>query len=69
MAGNIYRFKKTRSGAVIALVSGTLAMTAIMIPANLIVTPAFTGMPADAVKDLLLPFIVPFNLIKAGATA
>lgn len=28
---------------------------------------AFTGAPVNAVADMLLPIIVPFNLIKAGA--
>ena len=65
-AGSIYRFKKSKKAAAIALVCGTLAMTAVMIPANLIVTPAFTGMPADVIKTMLLPGIIPFNLIKAG---
>jgi riboflavin transporter FmnP len=53
-------------GAVIGLVAGTIAMAAIMVPTNLIIQPAFYGTPVEVVKPLLLPFIVPFNLIKAG---
>lgn len=41
-------------------------MTAIMVPANLTITPYFMGVPVDAVTALL-PFIIAFNLIKAGA--
>jgi riboflavin transporter FmnP len=41
-------------------------MTAIMVPANLIITPLFTGWPVAAVKALIWPGIVPFNAIKAG---
>lgn len=62
----IYRKKQTVWGAAIALAFGTLAMAAVMIPANLIITPAFYGTPVDVVKSLLLPVIIPFNLIKAG---
>ena len=30
---------------------------------------AFTGMPVDAIRAILLPIILPFNLIKAGINA
>jgi riboflavin transporter FmnP len=66
VAGSIYRRKKTRASAAAALLCGTLTMAAVMAGANLIITPLFTGMPVEAIKDLLLPVIVPFNLIKAG---
>jgi riboflavin transporter FmnP len=69
LAGNIYRLNKTRKGALIALIAGGAAMTAVMIPANLIVTPLFMGVSADAVKALLPVAIVPFNLIKAVINA
>lgn len=65
-ASMIYRNKKTAGFLIIGLVCGTLAMTAIMIPANLIVTPLFLGMPVSAVAELILPVIIPFNLLKAG---
>jgi riboflavin transporter FmnP len=35
----------------------------------LIFTPLYTGMPRQAVVDMLLPIIIPFNLIKAGGNA
>jgi riboflavin transporter FmnP len=62
----IYRRHKTRKTAAVSLVFGTLAMTVVMALANLVVTPAFTGMPVSAVAELLIPIIIPFNLIKAG---
>ena len=67
VASAIYRKHKTRKGAAISLACGTLAMVAIMIPANLVLTAAFTGMPAKAIWEQFMMFIVPFNLIKAGA--
>jgi riboflavin transporter FmnP len=66
VAGLIYKRKKTRKTAIVALLCGTAAMVLIMIPANLIVTPIFTGAPVEAIRALLLPGIIPFNLIKAG---
>lgn len=65
VAGFIYKFHKGKKSAVIALIAGALAMTAIMVPANLTITPYFMGVPVDAVTALL-PFIIAFNLIKAG---
>lgn len=65
-AGTIYKFKKTYTGAIIGLVCGTLAMAAVMVPANLIITVRFWHVPYDVVKGMLLPVIIPFNLLKAG---
>lgn len=65
VAGIIYKKNKTRKGAVIGLVSGLIAMTIVMIGANLIITPIFMGVPRDMVWDLM-PFIAGFNAIKAG---
>ena len=64
VAGVIYKFNKTRKGAVIALICGTAAMAVVMIGANLIITPLFMGVPRSMVWDLM-PFIVGFNAIKA----
>lgn len=67
VASTIYRRHKTRKGAAISLICGTLAMAAIMVPANLVLTSAFTGLTAKAIWENFMMFIVPFNLIKAGA--
>lgn len=66
VASLIYRRNHRMSGAVIGLIAGTIAMAAIMVPTNLIIQPAFYGTPVEVVKPLLLPIIVPFNLIKAA---
>jgi len=47
-----------------SLIIGGLCMTAAMIPANLIVTPLFMGVPLAAVQQMLIPVILPFNLLK-----
>ncbi|HEX2946790.1 MAG TPA: ECF transporter S component [Clostridia bacterium] len=66
IAGIIYKNKHDRKGALIGLVCGTLAMTLVMIPANLVITPIYTGTKVEDVANILLPAIIPFNLIKAG---
>ena len=65
VAGLIYKKEKTKKHAVIGLICGTLAMAVVMACANMVITPLFMGVPASAVWSLM-PFIVGFNLIKAG---
>lgn len=61
----IYRKHRTRKGAVTGICFGVLAMAAVMVPANLLITPYFMGCERSMVVDLL-PVIILFNLIKAG---
>lgn len=69
VAGNMYKRRKDRKGAVAALVVGVLVMTAVMCLANLVITPIYSGMPRAAVAAMIPPIILPFNLIKAGVNA
>ncbi|HHV96974.1 MAG TPA: ECF transporter S component [Clostridiaceae bacterium] len=64
VASLIYKKIHTYKGAIISLIAGTITMTVIMIPANLIFTPMF-GVPLETVKAGILTIIVPFNLLKA----
>ena len=41
-------------------------MTALMVPLNLYFTVHYNGMPAEAVKAMIWPIIIPFNLCKGG---
>ena len=65
VSGLIYKYNKTRKGAVIALLCGVAAMTLVMIGANMIITPLFMGVTRNIVWSLM-PFIAGFNAIKAG---
>lgn len=67
-AGFLYKGEKSKRKAVIALVCGVAAMTIVMIFANMIITPMFTGWPLEAIMELM-PFIAAFNLLKAGINA
>ena len=62
----IYFRKKTLKMAIVGLICGAIAMTAVMIPLNLIFYPLFTETPVDAVIKLIVPVLLPFNLMKAG---
>jgi len=69
VAGNIYRRMHTRKGAAIALAAGVVTMTAAMSVCNLIFTPIFMGAPIEAVLQMLVPIIIPFNLVKSGVNS
>ena len=40
-----------------------------MVIANHFITPLFMGVPVEMVDAMLLPVILPFNLIKAGVNS
>lgn len=65
-AAAIYSRKKTKKRAIIGMICGTIAMTAVMIPFNLIFYPLFMGTPVSEVVKLIVPVLLPFNLMKAG---
>ena len=69
VAGCLYRRKKTKKDAVIALVAGVVVTVAAMVVFNYFVTPKFMGVPTEAVVAMLIPIIVPFNILKAGINA
>lgn len=64
--GGLYMRRHRFSDAVIGMVIGTVAMTAVMVPMNYIFTVHFFGTPKAVVDAMMLPGIIPFNLIKAG---
>jgi riboflavin transporter FmnP len=69
VAGFVYAKNKTKKGALIGLVAGGLCMTAVMVPANILITPLFTGMPVEAIYAMIPTVFLPFNLIKAAINA
>lgn len=62
----IYWRKKTISRAIIGLIVGSLSMTVIMLLWNYIMTPIFMGVPREAVLEMFIPLLIPFNLLKAA---
>ncbi len=63
VASTIYKYRRTRSGAAIGLVCGTLVRGLVMVPANHFITPVWMGAPTEAVDSLMLSGILPFNLL------
>lgn len=60
----IYKYKKTLVGAVLGLATASIATVAVMLLANLFITPYYMGVTQDAVIELIPKLILPFNLIK-----
>lgn len=69
IAAFIYKKKHTLFGALLGLILGSIAMVAIMLLWNYLITPLYMGYPREAVMKLLLPAFLPFNILKAGLNA
>jgi riboflavin transporter FmnP len=65
-AGFFYKRKHSTSRLILSGIVGVVVWVVMMLLWNLLLTPIFYGMPVEAVIPLLLPVILPFNLIKAG---
>ncbi|MFI3174956.1 MAG: ECF transporter S component [Bacillota bacterium] len=65
-AGMIYQRNKTVKTAMFAVAVGVIAQTIAMVGMNLILTPIFMGTAVEVVIGMLVPIIIPFNLMKAG---
>lgn len=68
-ASVIYRKFRSLKGALAALGAACVAMTAVMLLWNYLVTPIYMGYPREAVAQLLLPAFLPFNLLKSSLNA
>ncbi|MBC7218478.1 MAG: ECF transporter S component [Candidatus Caldatribacterium sp.] len=69
ISGWVYRRNRTRQGAFLGLLVGLFVMTGVMVLANLVVTPIYLGVPRSVVLGMILPVIVPFNLLKGAINA
>src|SRR5437879_13203512 len=69
VAGVYCRVHHTIAGAIKALVLGVTGMTRIMVLANGTLTPIFCGMPRGQVVALVLPALLPFNVLKGILTS
>ena len=65
----IYHWRKNLSGAILGLVSGIAAMTAVMLALNLLVTPHYLHVETAVVRDMIPTLLLPFNLVKATFNA
>lgn len=64
IASLIYQRKRNINSAIKGLIIAPLVMTGIMVVANILVTPIYLGVSREVVIGMLLPAIIPFNLLK-----
>lgn len=65
----LWRRSKTLAGRVAALAAGCASMVVFAILGNLVITPAWLGVPLEAVVAMIVPVLLPFNLLKAAINA
>ena len=70
ISAGVYKYKRTMTGAVMALVTAVLGTTALMMLLNVLVTPYYmTGGSVEAVVAILPTLLLPFNLTKTVMNA
>ncbi len=66
VAGGIYKYRRSMFGAVMGVIFAVISCTAVMLLANLFITPLyFKEMGREAVINMIVPLLLPFNVIKA----
>jgi len=65
----IYKFKRDLVGAVGGMSASVVLMTAVMIGANMVITPFYMNCTVDEVIALIPTLLFPFNLTKAVVNA
>ena len=68
-ASAIYRKKRDMLGSVLGLVSAVCATTAVMLLANLFITPYYIGADMATVAALIPKLLLPFNFMKSVLNA
>ena len=68
-ASFIYQRNRTQKGAINGLASGMIAMTTVMLLWNYLITPVYMNVPRETVVGMLVPLLLPFNLVKSGINA
>ena len=63
-AAIMYKRNRTMKTAIIGLFISSLCAIALAIVGNLLITPIYAGMPVEAVITMIVPILIPFNVIK-----
>ena len=64
-ASLVYKYRKTLGGAVLSLLAAALLQVAVMMLANLFITPLYMKVSRAEVVALILPLLLPFNAVKS----
>ena len=69
VCGLFYKYRRSLLGAVLGSIAAVLAMTAVMLVANIFITPYYMGVARDEVAAMIPSLLLPFNLIKGIVNA
>lgn len=67
--GIFYKYRRTLLGAIMGSASAVFAMTAVMLVANIFITPFYMGVARHEVAAMIPSLLLPFNLIKGVVNA
>lgn len=65
LAGGIYKHFRTVRSAIAGLAASVVAMTALMLIMNILITPIYMNVNVDTVMKMIPTLLLPFNLTKA----
>lgn len=64
-ASLVYKYRRSLAGAVLALAASAVLQVAVMMLANLLITPLYMRVTRGEVVALILPLLLPFNAVKS----
>lgn len=65
----LYKKLPGAKGLILGLILGAISMVALMMPLNIFITPLYSGAPREAVIEMIVPILLPFNALKACINA
>lgn len=68
-AALVYRKSQSTKAAIVGLVLSIVFALLLAIAGNLIITPMYMGAPLESVIAMIIPILVPFNLLKGVLNA
>jgi len=68
-AALIYKKWRTLPGAAAGLAGGIVVTVPVMLLWNYLIVPLYLGQPRDVIATMLIPYFLPFNLLKYGLSA
>ena len=69
ICGGIYKFKRDFAGAILSVIFAAAGVTAVMMAANVFITPYYMGASRSDVVALIPTLLLPFNLCKSVINA
>ena len=68
-AAIVYKKWRTLPGAAVGLAGGVIVTVPVMLLWNYLIVPLYMGQPREVIAAMLVPYFLPFNLLKYGLSA